>query len=156
VRLIRRTFQLLLLVQDTPRRTALAFAVGVFLGFSPLLGAHTLLALLVAYLFRLSKIGLLIGVYLNNPWVIVPYYGFATWFGVRLTGVSDSVALPHVGFRELFSSEFWRELLGQYELLLPALLGSTVLSVIFALFAYGLALHALQKFDAARHTARNR
>jgi uncharacterized protein len=98
VKLIRRTLQLLILIQDTPRRTALAFAVGVFLGFSPLLGAHTLLALLVAYLFRLNKIGLLVGVYLNNPWLIVPYYGFATWFGVKLTGISHAVTLRTLGF----------------------------------------------------------
>ena len=42
--LVRRWLQALLHVHDTPERTASAFALGVFLGFSPFLGLHTIVA----------------------------------------------------------------------------------------------------------------
>ena len=45
--LIRRWLDTLLHVADTPERTAAAFAMGVFFGFSPFLGLHTLLAIIV-------------------------------------------------------------------------------------------------------------
>ncbi|MFB3902946.1 MAG: DUF2062 domain-containing protein [Acidobacteriota bacterium] len=153
MRLIRRTLQLLALIQDSPRRTAMAFSLGVFLGFSPLIGIHTVLGLFLAYALRLSKVGILVGVYMNSPWLIVPYYGFATWFGVKITGMPEGTVLPHLSFSRIFGWEFWQNLLDQYHLLIPAVVGSTVLAVLFALLAYPVALHALQKLmSSRRHT----
>ena len=134
-----------MLVGETPRRTALAFAVGVFLGFSPLIGLHTILGFLIAYAFRLNRVSVLLGVYTNVPWVVLPYYGFATWFGMRLTGFSQTSPLPHFGFRQVFESDFWRQLVPQVHLLVPAAIGSTVLALLLALVAYWLALHALTR-----------
>ena len=39
----KRWLEQLLHTHDTPHRTALAYAVGVFFGFSPVLGLHTVL-----------------------------------------------------------------------------------------------------------------
>ena len=41
--LVRRWLDALLHIEDTPERTAAAFALGVFFGFSPFLGLHTIL-----------------------------------------------------------------------------------------------------------------
>ncbi len=41
MRWLRRTGQILLRVEDSPTRVAAAFALGVFIAFSPLLGIHT-------------------------------------------------------------------------------------------------------------------
>jgi len=150
VRVIKRTLQLLLLVKEPPRRTAFAFALGVFFGFTPLIGFHTLMGLVAAHLLRLNKAAVLIGVYINNPWVAVPYFGFATWFGIWLTGLPEGTTVPHVGFRELFRVEFWRELVSQYALLYPVLVGSSVLSVALGLLAYPLCLHGIRRFAPHR------
>ena len=42
---VRAWLEQLLHTHDTPQRTAAAYALGVFLGFSPLLGLHTVLGL---------------------------------------------------------------------------------------------------------------
>jgi uncharacterized protein (DUF2062 family) len=139
-----------LLVGEPPHRTAFAFALGVFLGFSPFLGFHTLLGLLVAYIFRLNRAAVLVGVYLNNPWILAPYYTFATWFGLRLTGLPSGLNLPHVGLREVLHRRFWVQLAGQYELLLPAFLGSLVLALILAVVAYPLAHRGILRFHGFR------
>ncbi len=62
---LRRILQALLHVEDTPHRTALAFGVGVLIAFSPFLGIHMGIALLVAFLFRLNRVAMLLGTYLK-------------------------------------------------------------------------------------------
>jgi len=146
VRFLQKAFRALIQVDDSPRRTALAFSLGVFLGFSPLLGLHTALGLAAAVIFRLNKIAVLIGVYANNPWLVVPFYGFATWFGLQITGMPEGLDLPAIGFFELFSAEFWRWLLGQWRLLIPAIIGSTILCALLSLIAYPASLYVLNRF----------
>jgi uncharacterized protein (DUF2062 family) len=82
--LIRRWLDTLLHVADTPERTAAAFAMGVFFGFSPFLGLHTLLAIIVAFLFNLNRVAVLLGVYSNLPWIIAPYYAFVDDAGAKI------------------------------------------------------------------------
>ena len=50
--LVRRWLDTLLHVDDTPERTAAAFALGVFFGFSPFLGFHTILGIAFAFLLN--------------------------------------------------------------------------------------------------------
>ena len=70
----RRWLDHLLHTHDTPERTAAAFAVGVFFGFSPFLGLHTVLGLVVAFAFGLNRVAVLLGVYSNLPWIVPAYY----------------------------------------------------------------------------------
>ena len=79
--LIRRWLDSLLHVDDTPQRTAAAFALGVFFGFSPFLGLHTILGVVFAFLLNLNRVAVLLGIYSNLPWIIAPYYVLATTAG---------------------------------------------------------------------------
>src|SRR5262245_59424723 len=83
--LIRRWLEALLHIDDPPERTAAAFAMGVFFGFSPFLGLHTILGIIFAFLFSLNRVAVLLGVYSNLPWIIAPYYAFTTVAGARIT-----------------------------------------------------------------------
>src|SRR6185436_15482491 len=80
----RRWFDQLLHTHDTPTRTALAYAVGVFFGFSPFLGLHTVLGLVVAFAFNLNRVAVLLGVYSNLPWILPAYYTLATTLGAAI------------------------------------------------------------------------
>jgi uncharacterized protein (DUF2062 family) len=137
----------LLHVGDTPRRTAAAFAVGVFFGFSPWLGLHTVLGLAAAFVLRLNRVAVLLGVYTNVPWVIAPYYTAATMLGAWLVGVDLD---PNFG-RELRAALTYLPTGGQLGRLLallrpflwPFLVGSTVGAAALALAAYWAAWRAL-------------
>src|SRR3979409_346208 len=83
--LVRRWLGVFLQLADPPERTAAAFALGVFFGFSPFLGLHTLLGILFAFLLNLNRVAVLLGVYANLPWIIGPYYAFATMAGAFIT-----------------------------------------------------------------------
>ena len=143
--LIRRWLDTLLHVADTPERTAAAFAMGVFFGFSPFLGFHTLLAIIVAFLLDLNRVAALLGVYANLPWIIAPYYAIVTMIGARIIGHK-----PPVGFHarlaalfelSVFQSEFWQQLIIVLKpLLLPYTVGSLLGALLMTAVAYPLAL----------------
>lgn len=143
--LARRWMGVLLHIEDSPERTAAAFAIGVFLGFSPVLGFHTLLGILVAFLFNLNRVAVLLGVYMNLPWFLAPYYAIATMAGAEITGDRlplDLRAQLGALFEEsLFHGEFWRQLVVFLRpLVLPFTVGSTLCAVVLAMAAYQLAL----------------
>jgi len=141
--LVRKWMEALLHIHDTPERTAAAFAVGVFFGFSPFLGLHTVLALAVAFVFDLNRVAVLVGVYSNLPWIIAAWYALTTAFGAWLLGT----ALPQ-GFGEtvrqmfsltIFSGEFWRQMAHDMRpLLWPYVVGSLLGAVALAVPAYWL------------------
>lgn len=146
MRSLRRTFLSIVWVPESPARTALAFSVGVFWAFSPYVGLHSLLGLGCAFLFRLNKVAMLAGVWINLPWFMPLYYAGATWLGVWLTGVSTAGELPDVEISQLIDPAFWGWLLSQWRLLYPAFVGSTVLSVLLGAAAYPVALVAVRRF----------
>lgn len=82
----RDRLQHLLHTHDTPQRTAAAFALGVFLGFSPFLGLHTILGLALAFALNLNRVAVLLGVYSNLPWILPPYYAAMTLAGAAVLG----------------------------------------------------------------------
>ena len=83
----RRWLEQLLHTHDTPQRTAAAYALGVFFGFSPVLGLHTVLGILAAFIFNLNRLAVVLGIYSNLPWILPAYYSLATLAGAALLGV---------------------------------------------------------------------
>jgi uncharacterized protein (DUF2062 family) len=143
--LIGRWLNALLHIQDTPQRTAAAFALGVFFGFSPFLGLHTIMAVALAFLLNLNRVAVLLGVYSNLPWIIGAYYASTTMLGAAIL----QTRLP-AGFRDrlgalfelsIFQGGFWQELARLLmPLLWPFTVGSTIGAILLAAGAYPLAL----------------
>ncbi|MFB3885223.1 MAG: DUF2062 domain-containing protein [Thermodesulfobacteriota bacterium] len=145
MRHLKALLKRLLHIEDTPERTALAFSIGVFLGFSPFLGLHTLAGLAIAFLFGLNRVAILLGVWSNTPWWIVPYYTVATWVGMWVIRFRiDPGALREIfqlGREEGFiGSVFWSRIASQWGLLLSFVIGSLVLAALLGLIAYPLLL----------------
>lgn len=148
--MLRKALRTLLTLNDTAERTALAFAIGVFLGFSPLLGLHTLIGLALAFLFRLNKVAITVGVYINNPWTLIPFYAFATWVGVQITGMQGVNLPPDLAIGSLFTAAFWEWLASQWRLLIPAFVGSTLISLVLGLLAYPFSLIVIRRYRRSR------
>ena len=135
----RRWFDQLLHTHDTPTRTALAYAVGVFFGFSPFLGLHTVLGLVVAFTFNLNRVAVLLGVYSNLPWILPAYYTLATMLWATLLGVDVPPGLLK-DFREALRDASWGEFRRLAQTLTPLMwsyaLGSLIGAVAIAAVAY--------------------
>ncbi len=135
----------LLHVEDSPERTAFAYSIGVFLGFSPFLGLHTLVGLTIAFLFGLNRPAILLGVWTNTPWWLVPFYMVATWVGMWVTGFwIDWATLKQIfqlgvdhGFMNL---NFWNGVASQRGLFLSFGIGSLILCIFLSLVSYPFSL----------------
>jgi uncharacterized protein (DUF2062 family) len=90
----RDKFRSIFQIKEPPHRIALSFAMGVFMGMSPLIGFHYIGGVLLAMLFRLNKLVAIIGISINNPWTIVPISTFCVWVGAKLLGIKQ--VLPEV------------------------------------------------------------
>jgi uncharacterized protein (DUF2062 family) len=144
--LARRWLGQLLHIADTPERTAAAFALGVFFGFSPLLGLHTILGVVFAFLLNLNRVAVLLGVYSNLPWIIGPYYAFATMVvGAPITrhkippGFKSQVAA--LFDLSIYQGQFWHQLVTILKpWIWPYTVGSTIGAIVLGGLAYPLAL----------------
>jgi uncharacterized protein len=135
----RRWLDQLLHTHDTPTRTAAAYAVGVFFGFSPFLGLHTVLGLVVAFAFNLNRVAVLLGVYSNLPWILPAYYTLSTMLGATILKVDAPPGLLKE-FREALTGVSWGEFRSLAKTLSPLIwsyaLGSTIGGVALAIVAY--------------------
>ena len=146
---VRRVVQVLLHIEDTPHRTALAFGVGVLIAFSPFLGIHMGIALIVAFLFRLNRVAILFGTYLNNPWTLAPIYLAGTSLGCLLLGVS-SEGLDAIDW-ELTGAAFRQTLcLTLRRYMWPFLLGNMLLGIVCGLRGYFILRRVLERRAATR------
>ncbi len=119
-------------MNDSPNKLALAFALGVFIAFSPTIGLHTVSCLLFAWMFRLSKaVVLFTATLVNNPWTIVPLFGFCLWFGMVITG--SEIAIPEIAWNELTVNSAYL-ILKPY--LWPFIAGTVVLGVVASIISY--------------------
>jgi uncharacterized protein (DUF2062 family) len=145
----------LLKIEDTPERTALAFSIGVFLGFSPFLGLHTLTGLAVAFVFKLNRVAILLGVWSNTPWWLVPFYTLATWLGMWVVQFRIDWSTLQEMFRfgkerGFLTSEFWMQIASQWGLLGSFLVGSMILALLLALIAYPLSLRGIRFYRSQK------
>ena len=156
--MFRKTFRRLLAIDDPPERTALAFAIGVFIAFSPFLGLHTIMATAVAFLFRFNKIAIYAGTFINNPFLtLVPIIIVSYAVGAFLLG--QPLSIPEEGLEllknpRIFSGDYYRLLFIQsWNIVWPFSVGATALSVVCSLLAYPLTLRMLRAYRHRRNQA---
>lgn len=141
---IRAHLEQVLHLHESPHRTALAFAVGIFIAFSPTYGLHTLSVIFCAWAFRLNAVALMTGAFVNNPWTVVPILAATFWTGFHVMGMPEGAPVQ------------WSQLTveGLYVQIqtygLPFFVGGTLLSLLGALLAYPAAYWAVTQARARR------
>jgi uncharacterized protein (DUF2062 family) len=126
-------------LQETPQRTALAFAVGAAIAFCPFYGFHMILVGLCTWAFRLNFVALLAGALINNPWTIVPILGATYWTGALLL---DRTEAPSFDWQDLSFSAIYAQVMPYAA---PFTFGGMVLSLIAAVLSYPVALYVIGK-----------
>ena len=147
--MLRSTFRRLLALDDPPERTALAFSIGVFIAFSPLLGLHTILATSVAFLFRFNKVAIYAGTFINNPFLtLVPIIIASYAIGAFL--LNQPMRIPSEGIEllrnpHLLTADYYRQLFREsWQIVWPFTIGASVLSIVCSLIAYPVTLWLLR------------
>jgi uncharacterized protein len=149
--MFRAAFRRLLAIDDPPERTALAFSIGVFIAFCPFLGLHTIMATVVALIFRFNKIAIYAGTFINNPFLtLVPIIIVSYGLGALVLGRPWSIpadGLELLKNPRIFSGEYYGQVFVQSRYIVePFAVGATILSVVCSLVAYPLTLRALRAY----------
>lgn len=108
LRVFRERFLHMVGRDDPPEVVAASFALGVAISFTPLIGFHWILALLLAVLLRLNKIDVLVGTLAVNPLTITPVSAIAIPIGRFLLRARHET-VRNLPWHEVFSKAFWIE-----------------------------------------------
>src|SRR3989304_1713743 len=108
-------------LKESPQRTALAFAMGVFIGFSPAYGLHTVMVLFCTWALGLNFLALMAGAFLHKPLTPVPILRATYWVGALLLGRSDS---PSFDWHDVSFGAIYEQVIPYA---MPFLLGGLVL-----------------------------
>jgi len=149
-RSFRRYLREILLLDEPPERTARTFGFGVFISFSPFIGLHTLIAIVILlFVRRLNRLSFLAGVFLNTVWTVAPLLALGTELGAFVLG--KDTALPELSTETLRSGQFWKQLTSDaWNLLAPFMLGNFILSAVLALAGYGILKWFLLRYRSKR------
>jgi uncharacterized protein len=137
--------------EEPPERVAAAIALGIGVGFSPFMGAHFLVAIALAFLFRLNRIDALLGTFVGNPWTLPPVYAAGYALGRQLLHY-DRRRVPDLPWDRLLHRDFWHAFSGPTlrPRLASYLVGTAVLALLIGLSAY-LVIRALLRIYHRRH-----
>ncbi|KJU83617.1 conserved hypothetical protein, membrane [Candidatus Magnetobacterium bavaricum] len=112
-------------------KVAVSFGIGILIAFSPWVGLHTLLAIILAMAFKLNKVAIFTATYINNPFTIVPISTFCIWVGMKLMGMQAT------GINIDFNNLTLSNVMGVFgSLLMPFIWGSLLVSVFAAVLSF--------------------
>ena len=126
-------------LQEDPRKLAWGMALGVFIGFTPTIPFHTVGAVTLAALLRVSPVTAFLGIQICNPLTIPAIYLAAYKVGQFLLYRGKPLVFP-----ETFSFKAWISVLWQGGVALQV--GGVILAIPPAIVAYFLTLWIVQRY----------
>jgi uncharacterized protein (DUF2062 family) len=141
-----------------PHRLSLGFAAGAFASFTPLIGLHFILALVLALVVRGNVLASAVGTVVGNP-VTFPFIWLATYqLGSRIIGVTPiagSGAPSAPGDAAAAAAAAWYEFGPIFqETLWPMLVGAIPLGLIGGAASYALCYATLTRLRRQRQPIR--
>jgi hypothetical protein len=128
-RSLRLLYLRLLRLKGEPEEVAGGVAIGVFIGMTPTVPLHTVLAVLIAYLSGKSKLAAAIGVWVSNP-LVLPFVYFLDYeVGRVITGTTPpSFVISDFSIHNLIE-------LG-WDIFYPLLIGGLITGLALAIPSY--------------------
>jgi uncharacterized protein (DUF2062 family) len=139
---LRRTYERFIRIRGHPKDISLGFALGIFLGISPLFGIQLIAAVFIAALLKWNKIAAATGTLISNPLTTPFIYPFAYYVGTLVTGnpVKGRLVIP----RDLETAG--RMLEETPRILVTLTLGTVLIGLPLAVVGYLLAYAAVLRY----------
>lgn len=131
---IKSHYQKIIKINDSPHRIAGGFAIGIFFGILP--GAGVMVAVLLAYLFRVNRAAALASSLLTNSWLGVVTFVVAVKVGAWVTGTEWHQLYSRChNFIKHFE---WEKVIdgSALPILKPLMAGYAVIGILAAVFVY--------------------
>jgi uncharacterized protein (DUF2062 family) len=132
-------------LQGSPQKLAWGMALGVFIGMTPTLPLHTILALTLAPLLRISPLTAYLGIWVSNPITMVPLYLIAYEVGRLVLLRGEHIRLPETFDLPNLLDFVWRGGLALQ-------VGGLIIALPSAIIAYFLTLWVVRRYRR-RHPA---
>lgn len=121
-------------IHDPPHKIALGLALGIFVGFIPIMGIQMAVVLPFALLLRGNKTAAIGGVWITNPVTVIPIYYLNYRVGEQIVSYPP---LTWAGFKGLFSHMTLARFLELGEaILVPLFVGGLILAVVCSIPTY--------------------
>jgi uncharacterized protein len=140
-------------LDDTPHRIALGVAIGFFVAWTPLLGGHMALALILCTLLRANKVAGVSFVWVCNPLTMGPIYYSSYRLGCALLpGAAGQSGRWNEVISRLFdeSVPIWTRIsqLGSlsWDIVLPLCVGCVIVGLIMAGLSYWVTFTSVTRY----------
>lgn len=142
-RALFKVYERFVKIRGQPKEIALGFALGIFIGMTPTMGAQIPIAIFLAAFFKWSKIAATFGVWITNP-ITAPFiYGVNYTIGAKLMGLEPAMKLP-----ESLTWGLVKKMLQKAPRVLGALtVGGSVIGLPLAVLSYYLSYTAIEKYQ---------
>ena len=130
-------------LQGDPRKIAWGMALGVFIGITPTVPFHTLMALTLAPLLRGSVVSAVIGIQVGNPLTLAPLYLLAYQVGKYAVFGGEALHIPENLNFSAFLDLLWRGGLALQ-------VGGVIIAFPPAILSYFLTLWAVKRYRRRR------
>jgi hypothetical protein len=132
-------------LSDTPHAVALGFAAGVFAAFTPFIGTHLVMAMLIAWIVGGSIVAAVLGTFLGNP-LTYPLIWYVTYHvGHFMMG-----AEPKPREIDLSGGIFQSSFEQLWPIVKPMMLGCVPVGLLLAALSYVLVKPMVEAYKNAR------
>jgi len=159
-------------VDDSPERIAKGLAVGILIGYLPVIGIQMFLAWAAAALFRANKVVAVLCVWVSNPLAIIPIYYPSYLLGRWLIGLSrhkhqidpeqlEKMFVNTLSFyrmlTEFHTTVFWKDVSAVLmKVGLETFVGSVIIGAVVATVAYWLGYYGVVRYRRRKHEKQKR
>lgn len=156
---ISRWWQRTMFQPGSADRIARGASLGFFIGWLPLVGVQMVLALGLCAITRSSFLAAVPGVWMSNPFTMVPMYWFINWVGAHIAGRAISwermqEIWSHVG--TLSFTEATRYLFVEVShATLAMLIGGAIVGLIHAAITYPIVVRMVERYQRHWEERRN-
>ncbi|SDN97636.1 hypothetical protein SAMN04488516_11412 [Desulfonauticus submarinus] len=139
---IKRTFRYwylrILRLKSSPESIALGLALGVLVGFWPIIPFQTVVAVALAFLFRSNKIAAALGTWVSNPLNVPFLYYLFYIIGKYFWPVNAKIDFSHLAMKELINTG--------WDVFMAMCIGGTILGIPASILTYFIFLKLLKAY----------
>lgn len=148
---VQRVKDKLLSIKSDPYRVCRGYALGIFLGTTPLIGIKVFIGIFLTHLLKWNKIACTIGVLHINGLTAPAFYGLSYFIGRSVCHFDHAAAMPS-GFS---AAEMISLLTSSWEVVAALTIGSTLLSIPMTIGAYYFSRMLFRKRSAEDQSLRH-
>lgn len=137
-----RVYRRFLKLRGDPHAIGMGLCLGFFVGMSPLMGLHSVIAVTVAAVFKWSKIAALIGVFVTNPLTAPFIYPLTYTLGAAILGNPVSLGAGGLDLGAVFH--------GSPQVLANLFVGGAIIGLAGGAVSYGVAIRAIRQYRRQR------